>query len=285
MKLFKLTILALLFGLVMSCGSKEEKALNEIIKSGDIKKLEAYIANNPEGPLMEKANESLEKMMFEQAQTIFDYEKYLKQFPNGKYADSPEVQNAKAALEQVNRVLSPADISEIQVKVLNTPPTPVNPNEKAIIETPFGKMTVEFYPQKAPQHAANFKRLTRAGFYNGTTFHRVIPKFVIQGGDINSRDADKGNDGMGGPGYNVNAEFNDLKHEYGILSMARSQDPNSAGSQFFICAGSIPHLDGKYTVFGKVTDGLEVIEKIVNQKRDARDNPLEPVRMYVYMKE
>ncbi|HDR04174.1 MAG TPA: peptidylprolyl isomerase, partial [Candidatus Marinimicrobia bacterium] len=160
------------------------------------------------------------------------------------------------------------------VKVGNTPSSPVNPNEKAIIETPFGKMTAIFYPQKAPNHAANFKRLAKAGYYNGTSFHRVIPKFVIQGGDINSRDANKGNDGMGGPGYNVNAEFNDLKHEYGVISMARAQDPNSAGSQFFICAGPIPHLDGKYTVFGKVVEGLEVIEKIVSQPRDKNDNPL-----------
>ncbi len=285
MKQSKIMMLFMMLGLLYSCASKDEKALQEAVKSGEVKKLEAFIANNPEGKLMEKANKELEKMIFEQAETIFDYGKYLQKFPEGKYINEPAVQRAGMALKEVNTVLTDSDIAEMQMKVSNMPSTPVNPNEKAIIETPFGKMTVEFYPQKAPNHAANFKRLTKAGFYNGTTFHRIIPKFVIQGGDINSRDADRGNDGMGGPGYNVNAEFNDLKHEYGVLSMARAQDPNSAGSQFFICAGAVPHLDGKYTVFGKVIDGLEVIEKIVSQKRDARDNPIEPVRMYVYMKE
>ncbi|MCK5521149.1 MAG: peptidylprolyl isomerase [Candidatus Marinimicrobia bacterium] len=167
--------------------------------------------------------------------------------------------------------------------VATTPASNVNPSETATIETPFGKMTVKFFTDKAPNHAANFKRLANAGYYNGTKFHRIIPGFVIQGGDILSRDADKGNDGTGGPGYSVDAEFNDIHHRMGILSMARSNNPNSAGSQFFVVAGDVPHLDNKYTVFGEVTEGLEVIEKIVAQKRDGRDNPLTEIPMYVYM--
>ncbi len=182
------------------------------------------------------------------------------------------------------KTLTVEEIAKVKEKVKNTEVIPVEDNEIAIIETKFGKMTIEFFTDEAPNHCANFKRLTNSGYYSGTTFHRVIPGFVIQGGDINSRDDNKANDGMGGPGYNVDAEFNKIHHEKGILSMARAQDPNSAGSQFFICAGDVGQLDNNYTVFGKVTDGLDVIDKIVNLPRDERDNPNEPVNMKVTMK-
>ncbi len=144
-------------------------------------------------------------------------------------------------------------------------------NEVAIISTPKGEMVVEFYPKLAPLHVANFKKLTKAGFYDGTTFHRVVPGFVIQGGDPNSKDSDRSNDGMGGPGYTVKAEFSEVLHEKGILSMARSQDVNSAGSQFFVCLGRTPHLDNKYTIFGKVIKGIDVVDAIGKQKRDPSD--------------
>ena len=180
-------------------------------------------------------------------------------------------------------VLTEDDINDMLAALAATPPVPVTSNERVVIETKFGKMVVKFYPDVAPNHASNFKRLANAGYYNGTKFHRIIPGFMIQGGDILSRDASKDNDGTGGPGYTVPAEFNSVHHKSGILSMARSQHPDSAGSQFFVCAGDIPHLDNKYTVFGIVEEGLEVIEKIVNQARDSRDNPNEPISMYVYM--
>jgi peptidyl-prolyl cis-trans isomerase B (cyclophilin B) len=154
-----------------------------------------------------------------------------------------------------------------------------NMQEVAVIETRFGEIVLEFFPDVAPGHVANFKKLASEGFYDGCTFHRVIPGFVIQGGDPNSKDDDRSNDGMGGPGYTIDAEFNSRKHERGTLSMARGMDPNSAGSQFFICVKKQPALDGKYTVFGRVIEGMDVVDKIVSVKRDAKDNPVEPVPM------
>lgn len=152
-------------------------------------------------------------------------------------------------------------------------------DEVAIIDTKFGKIILEFYPDVAPGHVANFKKLARSGFYDGCTFHRVIPNFMIQGGDPNSKDADRSNDGLGGPGYTINAEFNNRKHLRGVLSMARTPDPNSAGSQFFICVADQPRLDGQYTVFGKVIKGIEAVDQIVSLPRDENDNPLDPAIM------
>jgi peptidyl-prolyl cis-trans isomerase B (cyclophilin B) len=158
---------------------------------------------------------------------------------------------------------------------------PVSADEIAVIETKFGNIELEFLPDKAPGHVKNFKTLAKTGFYNGTLFHRVIPGFMIQGGDSNSKNPDRSIHGTGGPGYSIKAEFNDTKHDRGILSMARSSDPNSAGSQFFIVVKDAHFLDGKYTVFGKVTKGMDVADKIVSAPRDPRDNPLEPISMKV----
>ena len=152
-------------------------------------------------------------------------------------------------------------------------------DEVAVIQTRLGEIVLEFFPDVAPQHVNNFKKLARAGFYDGITFHRVIPGYIIQGGDPNSRDDDRSNDGLGGPGYTIPAEFNDRPHLRGTLSMARGQDPNSAGSQFFICLRPAPLLDGKYTVFGQVIKGIDVVDRIANVPRDIRDNPLEPIPM------
>lgn len=152
---------------------------------------------------------------------------------------------------------------------------------RAVIETKFGNIELEFYPKDAPNHVANFIELAKKGFYNGTTFHRVIPGFVIQGGDPNTKDPNTKMAGMGGPGYTIKAEFNDRDHSPGVLSMARGGDPDSAGSQFFICAGDVPQLDGNYTAFGKVTKGMDVVKKIVNQPRNAQDMPNERVEMKV----
>ena len=136
-------------------------------------------------------------------------------------------------------------------------------------------------PDKAPGHVKNFKDLAKKGFYDGTIFHRVIPGFMIQGGDPNTKSDDRSTHGMGGPGYSIKAEFNDTPHKRGILSMARSQDPNSAGSQFFIVVKDSGFLDGKYTAFGKVLSGMAVADKIVNAPRDPRDNPNERIEMKV----
>jgi peptidyl-prolyl cis-trans isomerase B (cyclophilin B) len=152
---------------------------------------------------------------------------------------------------------------------------------KAVIETKFGNIEVKFFPDIAPNHVNNFIELAKKGFYDGTTFHRVIPGFMIQGGDPNSKNPDKSQHGMGGPGYTVKAEFNSRQHKRGILSMARSANPDSAGSQFFICVADAPFLDKQYTVFGEVISGMDVVDKIVNQPRDRNDNPNERIEMKV----
>jgi len=152
---------------------------------------------------------------------------------------------------------------------------------RAVIETKFGNIELKFFPNVAPNHVNNFIELAKKGFYDGTTFHRVIPGFMIQGGDPNSKDPDKSRHGMGGPGHSVKAEFNSTPHKRGILSMARSAQPDSAGSQFFICVADAPFLDRQYTAFGEVVSGMDAADKIVNQPRDKRDNPNERVEIKV----
>ncbi|APM39546.1 peptidylprolyl isomerase [Clostridium kluyveri] len=152
-------------------------------------------------------------------------------------------------------------------------------NPIVTIEMENGKfIKIELYPDIAPNTVNNFISLVENGFYNSTIFHRVIPGFMIQGGDPEGT-------GMGGPGYSIKGEFssnnfkNDLKHEKGVISMARTMAPDSAGSQFFIMANNAPHLDGQYAAFGKVIEGIEEVDKIVSQKRDYNDKPYEDQRM------
>ena len=151
----------------------------------------------------------------------------------------------------------------------------------ANIETNHGKISFELLPDLAPETVRNFEKLTKDGFYDGTLFHRVIPGFMIQGGDPNTKTENKGSWGMGGPGYNVKAEFSSRSHLEGIVSMARATDPDSAGSQFFIVTSdnNTRSLDRQYTVFGKVTEGMDVAHKIENLPRDDNDCPLEKVVM------
>jgi peptidyl-prolyl cis-trans isomerase B (cyclophilin B) len=155
--------------------------------------------------------------------------------------------------------------------------------ETAVIETKFGEIEIEFLPDKAPGHVKNFLDLARKGFYDGSTFHRVIPGFMIQGGCPNTKDASKGKagHGTGDAGYKIKAEFNDTSHKRGVVSMARAQDPNSAGSQFFICVGDSTFLDRQYSAFGRVVRGMEVADKIVATPRDRGDNPNERLEMKV----
>ena len=139
----------------------------------------------------------------------------------------------------------------------------MNNDEVAVIQTSEGEMVAEFWPDVAPQTVENFKKLAREGFYDGTAFHRIIKGFMIQGGDPLTKDlANESRFGTGGPGYSVKAEFNERLHDKGVLSMARSSDPNSAGSQFFLMLGRSPHLDRQYTAFGKLIKGDDVLTKI-----------------------
>lgn len=169
--------------------------------------------------------------------------------------------------------------------------------EVAVISTKYGDMIVEFYPDVAPMHVESFVALTNEKYFDGTTFHRVIPDFVIQGGDPNSKLENRSLHGTGGRAgkffgigdendsstWLIPQEFNSIPHEKGILSMARTNDPNSASSQFFVCHGDPSFLDNNYTVFGKVIQGLEVIDSIANVEKDMNDNPLEKIEMTVRM--
>ena len=150
---------------------------------------------------------------------------------------------------------------------------------EALIETNFGKIKIKLLPEIAPETVRNFITLTKSSLYDGTLFHRVIPKFMIQGGDPNTKESDKSVWGQGGPGYNLKAEFNSRSHLRGIVSMARSTDPDSAGSQFFIVTSDSTFLDRQYTVFAEVVEGLEIADKIVNLPRDGNDCPLEEAKM------
>ena len=151
----------------------------------------------------------------------------------------------------------------------------------ATLHTSEGDITIEFFDKQTPNTVANFLKLAKEGFYSGVKFHRVIKGFMIQGGDPNSKSPDKSRHGMGGPGHTIKAEFNSKPHKRGTLSAARSANPDSAGSQFFICVADAPFLDRQYTVFGEVVSGMDVVDKIVNQPRDASDNPDERIEMKV----
>lgn len=168
-------------------------------------------------------------------------------------------------------------------------------NVRAVIKTKFGDMEIKFLPDVAPKHVENFISLAKSGFYNGTIFHRVIPGFMIQGGDPNTKDSlKKGAYGQGGPGHTVKGEFSDLAHKRGMVSMARAQDPDSAGSQFFVVVEDSRFLDRKYTIFGEVVKGIGVADKIVAVPRvlcqtgapnppdkGPCDNPIDRVEMTV----
>ncbi|RYG46916.1 peptidylprolyl isomerase [bacterium] len=156
--------------------------------------------------------------------------------------------------------------------------SPAAGDDVAVLDTSMGRIVLKFFPDKAPKTVENYKALANKGFYNGTKFHRVISGFMIQGGDPNTKDdKKKAVWGQGDPGYKIDAELNDTAHERGILSMARSQDINSAGSQFFICHAAAPSLDGAYTAFGQVVDGMATVDKIATTPTEPGDVPKTPV--------
>jgi cyclophilin family peptidyl-prolyl cis-trans isomerase len=162
------------------------------------------------------------------------------------------------------------------------PDAPAPPREIAVVRVRgFGEIRFGLLEDKAPRHVANFKSLAAARFYDGTTFHRVIPNFMIQGGDPNSKDTDSTNDGYGGPGYYLRAELNDVPHVPGIVSMGHGADPDTAGSQFFIMTSGSekwrPELDGRFSAFGELVAGQDVVDRISAAPRNASDRPLENV--------
>ena len=195
------------------------------------------------------------------SQTEVDTTKKLPIFDLSKGFNIPGIIPKNMLANQL--LLYPKEIEAIKQKARDYNPEPVTKDDLVIMETNRGTMKLKLFPDVAPKHCRNFKKLANSGYYDRTTFHRIIPGLMIQGGDINSRDNDPKNDGLGGPGWTVDAEFNDISHKRGVLSMARSKDPNSAGSQFFICVADSPHLDGAYTAFGEVIENMHVADHIV----------------------
>ncbi|HEY3251345.1 MAG TPA: peptidylprolyl isomerase [Ignavibacteria bacterium] len=197
----------------------------------------------------------------------------------GKKTDTTDVQKKDTTKQTQTQTQQDQTIKKDTMKVKDTTKTTDTDKEPnvVVLKTSMGEIEIELYPKDAPQHVANFKKLVKEKFYDGTTFHRVIPGFMIQGGDPNSKDNDKSNDGVGGPGYTIPAEIK-LKHEKGSVAAARLGDQvnpkkESSGSQFYIVTGEASHLDGQYTVFGKVTKGMDIALKIEKADRDERDNP------------
>lgn len=159
----------------------------------------------------------------------------------------------------------------------NTSMKSTNESKLAILDTSQGPITMEFFPDVAPMTVSNFEKLAESGFYNGTVFHRIVKGFVIQGGDPNTKNiTDTAAWGTGDPGYKIKAEFNNIQHNRGIVSMARSSDPDSAGSQFFIVLNDSRFLDNQYTAFGKVIDGMDAIDKIAALPTIQNDQPQDP---------
>ena len=163
------------------------------------------------------------------------------------------------------KILSLVEIDYIKLKAKEYAKEPVNNDEIAIFETSFGTLKFKLFPNIAPENCANFKKLANSGFYDSTLFHKLVPNFLIQGGDILSRDAEEANDGFGNPGWTIDAEFSDILHKKGTLSMHRvKNDPNSAGSQFFITLSRQKELDNNYTVIGEIIEGKNILDIISN---------------------
>ncbi|MFC1565235.1 peptidylprolyl isomerase [candidate division KSB1 bacterium] len=187
------------------------------------------------------------------------------------------IDNFGPVLSPAPSVLSSRDIADLKQKVSNLPLPTIEKGEYAVLETSMGFIVFELLTDAAPSHCAHFKKLANSGFYDWITFHRVIPGYLIQTGSITSRNSEPRDDGTGSPGYTINAEISDLKHERGIVSMARQQNINSAGSQFFILLSRASQLDGEYTIFGRVLQGMDIVRRIVRVDTDDRDRPVKNV--------
>src|SRR6266436_5326642 len=224
------------------------------IKNGDIN----FIINTPSGKIPREHEVMIRNAALAQKIPIMTTVRAAQASANGIRS----LQKRKMKMSILAMFLLSSALFAAEEKKEDTSPVSTG-NEVAVIKTSEGDMVVEFWTDAAPNTIENFKKLARAGFYNGTIFHRIVKAFMIQGGDPNSKDPSKENRyGEGGPGYKIKAEFNDHSHERGVISMAREPDPDSGGSQFFICLAPVPRLDHQYTTFGKLIKGDDVLEKI-----------------------
>jgi len=282
----RLFILAgLLTALICSCGADPDEEILKTYPDGRKQELARYEWKGGERHLVAKIGYYQNgAVSFEEKYLDDQVAGYRSWWPNGqlravrRYEDGVPVGEVSYDSDGA-RCLTGEEIDLLLSGLADYPGEPASPEDTVLMGTSAGTIKLRLFTDVAPGHCNNFKRLANFGYYDSTTFHRVVPGFVIQGGDILSRDVTRANDGSGGPGYTVPAEFNPRPHKKGSLAMARSQDPNSAGSQFYIALTRLPQLDNRYTVFGEVIDGLAVVDSIAAAETDSGDNPVQPQRI------
>lgn len=282
-QLFSLLIMAAM--LISACGSKETEEITKTYPNGDTQEVVIWSGSGDARFVAKKTayyqngNVSIEEIYNDS--TIVSYNAW---WAEGRkkayrtYTDGELTAEEYFDLDGV-RHLSSEEIATLLADLANYQTDPATENDIAVIETSVGTIKMKFFVDLASGHADNFKRLANFGYYDSTTFHRVVPDFMIQAGDILSRDNRRSNDGQGGPGYNIDGEFNPRIHRKGRVGMARSKDPNSAGSQWYIALKEAPWLDNKYTIFAEVIEGLNVVDVIAAAATDSRDNPVYPQRI------
>ncbi|MFB0515557.1 MAG: peptidylprolyl isomerase [Candidatus Neomarinimicrobiota bacterium] len=282
-KLFIAT--GLLLALLWSCGAGPDEEVLKTYPDGAKQEVVHYEGKGGDRQMVAKIGYyRTGAVSFEERYRDGQVVAYRSWWPNGQLRIVRQYEN-DAPVSEVNydidgvRHLTSAEIEVIRRELADYPGEPATPQDTVLMETSAGVIKLRLHTDVAPGHCNNFKRLANFGYYDSTTFHRVVPGFVIQGGDLLSRDAVRANDGTGGPGYTIPAEFNPRPHVKGSLAMARSQDPHSAGSQFYIALRKLPQLDNRYTVFGEVIEGLNVVDSIAAAATDSKENPVRPQRI------
>ncbi len=272
--------------IICSCGGQPEEEILKTYPSGQKQEVARYEWFGGERHMVSRTGyHSNGNVSFKETYQEDSVTSYQSWWPNGQLRVVRKYEGGVVASEQSYdsdgiRYLTGEEINLILLRLGDYPGEPASPQDTVVMETSAGTIKLRLFTDMAPRHSNNFKRLANSGYYDSTTFHRVVPGFVIQGGNLLSRDAQRANDGAGDPGYNVPAEFNPRPHRKGTLAMARrGGDPNSAGSQFYIALRRLPQLDNQYTVFGEVIEGIAVVDSIAAAETDSGDNPVQPQRI------
>ncbi len=273
--------------IICSCGGQPEEEILKTYPDGQKQEVARYEWKGGERLMVSRTGyHSNGTVSFKETYQEGSIISHRSWWPNGNLRLVRKYKGGAVASEQGYdsdgvRYLTDAEIDLIRSNLTKYTGEPATPEDTVVMETSAGTIKLRLFTDVAPGHSNNFKRLANFGYYDSTTFHRVMPGFVIQGGDILSRDAQRANDGTGSPGYTIPAEFNPRPHRKGTLAMARrSGDPNSASSQFYIALRRLPQLDNQYSVFGEVIEGMAVVDSIAAAETDSRNNPVQPQRIY-----
>ncbi len=279
-----LTVLGFL-AVIWSCGGQPEEEILKTYPNGQKQEVVRYEWKGGERHMASRTGyHSNGNLSFKESYQEGSLTSYRSWWPNGQKRMVRKHEGDAVLSEQSYDsdgilYLTGKEIELIRRRLADYPGEPAIPEDIVVMETSAGTIKLRLFTDIAPGHCDNFKRLANSGYYDNTTFHRVVPNFVIQGGDLLSRDAQRANDGTGDPGYTIPAEFNPRPHRKGALAMARSSDPNSASSQFYIALRRLPQLDNRYTVFGEVIEGLAGVDSIAAAATDSKDNPVQPQRI------